>query len=283
MAQLPQAGKKNTLVFFIDEIDRCRPTFSIELLERIKHLFDVPNILFVLSLDKKQLEASIAAVYGQGIDATEYLRRFIDLEYLIPTIKTKQYVENLFKRFALDKIFDQRTHPDLQSDKSNFINFFTFLAEAMPLTLRAQERCLTRLNVVMDQTPTDHYLEPILVALLIVLKTSQPDLFARQCRGEATAKDVMTYLNGLPGGNEIVSGRQGVLVEAYLIASDDNLDRKNKVIGDLNSWINNQHVNENKDRALQLAQMIQHLSRGMRSISFSQVARKVDLAAWIKD
>ncbi len=36
---------------------------AIELLERIKHLFDVPNITFVLSLDKKQLEASTAAVH----------------------------------------------------------------------------------------------------------------------------------------------------------------------------------------------------------------------------
>ena len=42
--QLKAAGKKETLVFFIDELDRCRPTFAIEMLERIKHLFDVPHI-----------------------------------------------------------------------------------------------------------------------------------------------------------------------------------------------------------------------------------------------
>ena len=56
--QLPIAGKRPTLVFFIDELDRCRPTFAIELLERVKHLFGVSNILFVLSTDKQQLEAS---------------------------------------------------------------------------------------------------------------------------------------------------------------------------------------------------------------------------------
>jgi len=77
--QLPALGKKSTLVFFVDEIDRCRPTFAIELLERIKHLFNVPNLLFVLSLDNKQLEASVSAVYGQDINAAEFLRPFIDL------------------------------------------------------------------------------------------------------------------------------------------------------------------------------------------------------------
>ena len=46
------------LVFFIDELDRCRPTFAIELLERIKHLFDVKHMVFVLSIDKAQLEGS---------------------------------------------------------------------------------------------------------------------------------------------------------------------------------------------------------------------------------
>lgn len=67
-------------MFFIDELDRCRPTFAIELLERIKHLFDIQNIVFVLSIDKEQLEASTAAAYGSAINAPEYLRRFIDLE-----------------------------------------------------------------------------------------------------------------------------------------------------------------------------------------------------------
>ena len=34
------------LVFIIDELDRCRPTFAIELLERVKHIFDIPNMVF---------------------------------------------------------------------------------------------------------------------------------------------------------------------------------------------------------------------------------------------
>ena len=81
------------LVFFIDELDRCRPSFAIELLERVKHLFDVKNIVFVLSIDKKQLEAITAAVYGERIDALEYLRRFIDLDFYLPLPHTKDYTK----------------------------------------------------------------------------------------------------------------------------------------------------------------------------------------------
>lgn len=43
-------GENKPLVFFIDELDRCKPTYAIGLLERLKHLFNVraccinPNI-----------------------------------------------------------------------------------------------------------------------------------------------------------------------------------------------------------------------------------------------
>ena len=82
--KLNAEGKKPQLIVFVDEVDRCRPTFAVELLERIKHLFNVPNAIFVLSLDKQQLAVSLSAIYGSGINSEEYLRRFIDLEYALP-------------------------------------------------------------------------------------------------------------------------------------------------------------------------------------------------------
>lgn len=77
------AGEK-PVVFFIDELDRCRPDYSVKVLERIKHLFDLPNIIFVLSVNKKQLGHAIQGFYGtSSLDADDYLRRFIDLESLV--------------------------------------------------------------------------------------------------------------------------------------------------------------------------------------------------------
>lgn len=72
------------LVLMIDELDRCRPTFAVAMLERIKHFFDVPGLVFVLALDLEQLKASTRKVYGTDLDATEYLRRFVDLELRLP-------------------------------------------------------------------------------------------------------------------------------------------------------------------------------------------------------
>ena len=43
------------LIIAIDELDRCRPPYAVELLEIAKHFFSVDNIVFVLAIDKAQL------------------------------------------------------------------------------------------------------------------------------------------------------------------------------------------------------------------------------------
>ena len=76
---------ENPVVFIIDELDRCRPDYAVEILEIIKHFFSVPGIVFILSIDKDQLANSVRGYYGSDrIDAEEYLRRFIDIEYSLP-------------------------------------------------------------------------------------------------------------------------------------------------------------------------------------------------------
>lgn len=69
------------IFIIIDELDRCRPTYAIKLLEEIKHLFDVPGLIFVLGLNGSQLSRSISGAYGPEFDGASYLQRFIDRRY----------------------------------------------------------------------------------------------------------------------------------------------------------------------------------------------------------
>lgn len=77
------------LVVFIDELDRCRPSFAIEMLERIKHYFDDDRIIFVASINREQLIHSISKCYGINFDSTGYLDRFFDKNVYLPEIDTK--------------------------------------------------------------------------------------------------------------------------------------------------------------------------------------------------
>lgn len=78
------------LVVFIDELDRCKPSFAIEMLERIKHYFDDERIIFVVSLNKEQLIHTISNYYGSEFDATRYLNRFFDISINLPEISRYQ-------------------------------------------------------------------------------------------------------------------------------------------------------------------------------------------------
>lgn len=272
--QNPQNPRKPNLVFFIDELDRCRPTFAIELLERVKHLFDIPNIVFVLSIDKQQLEASAKAIYGAESNAAEYLRRFIDMEYSIPVAPTESYTENLITRFGLDPFFDERAEKStFRSDKSQFVEFFTVLSNAIPLSLRARERCITRLRVVMDRTPSSSSLHPVLVALLIVLRSNNDALFKDLVSGKASAEDVMGFFESLPGSEKLLSNGRRSIIHAYLLSADPDRNRAEK-----QTRLLRECKDERSAEIIEVGRHIREISKG----ALADIAAKIDLSINIR-
>jgi len=84
LSQFAADQGEKPVVFFIDELDRCRPTFAVQMIERIKHFFDTPNIVFVLLINREQLEEAVNGVYGDGLDAHTYLGKFIHFFLALP-------------------------------------------------------------------------------------------------------------------------------------------------------------------------------------------------------
>lgn len=71
------SGTGSTVVIVVDELDRCRPDYALEVLEVIKHFFNVPRVHFVLGVNLNALEEMVRARYGSEIEAGPYLRKFI--------------------------------------------------------------------------------------------------------------------------------------------------------------------------------------------------------------
>lgn len=87
--------KSQRLVIFIDELDRCRPSYAIEMLERIKHYFDDDRIIFVMSVNKSQLIHTISKYYGNDFDSNLYLNKFFDINIRLPKADTRIYFDRL--------------------------------------------------------------------------------------------------------------------------------------------------------------------------------------------
>lgn len=142
-----QADNTKPLIFIIDELDRCRPTYAVEVLEQIKHFFSVSGIVFVLSIDKNHLASAVKGFYGsEQIDSNEYLRRFIDLEYSIPIPQTKLFNEYLFGYYQFNDFFssdERRKFPELRDDGQLLLKIADILFTKTNATLRQQESVLT--------------------------------------------------------------------------------------------------------------------------------------------
>lgn len=78
---------------FIDELDRCRPSYAVEMLETIKHIFDIKGIVFVVATDTEQLQHAVKAIYGEGFDARLYLGRFFNSRFSLKAPDLKSFLE----------------------------------------------------------------------------------------------------------------------------------------------------------------------------------------------
>lgn len=87
--------KGNRLVIFIDELDRCKPSYAVKLLERIKHYFTNDRITFVFSVNTKELQHTIRRFYGNNFDANRYLERFFDLRLSLPKVDMHKVFETM--------------------------------------------------------------------------------------------------------------------------------------------------------------------------------------------
>ena len=95
--------EKNKKVYvFIDELDRCSPRFAIQLLEVVKHLFNIPLFVFIILTDNSQLNEAIRGYYGSGFNAEKYLNRFFNMEISLPTPNYRQFIAKLAKEGIFD-------------------------------------------------------------------------------------------------------------------------------------------------------------------------------------
>ena len=159
--------KERPLVVVIDELDRCRPLYAIELLEAAKHLFSVDNVIFILAVNRRELGHSIKAIYGNEFDSQEYLRRFIDVNIPLPAVDRKNYIfelmdpktEDNFRRGrytkkALDLILKVFGSPDISlRNVAHYMYRLNLLSNTMALELFAP----TVVALLARETDSENY------------------------------------------------------------------------------------------------------------------------------
>ena len=98
---IAELSQDQTVIFMVDELDRCLPEYSIKVLERLHHLTENSNnVITVLSMDKEQLQTSVKQIFGFD-NPEKYLEKFIQFEVSLSNgeisedivVKYKDYID----------------------------------------------------------------------------------------------------------------------------------------------------------------------------------------------
>lgn len=184
------------LVIFIDELDRCRPLYAIELLERIKHVFGIEKLIFVLSLDKKNLAESIKSQYG-NIDTDNYLKRFIDLEFSLENPNAEKFCTALYQEFALKEILNKKDIDIGYNYYMDPLEFMKQLVDVFHLSLRQIEQIFTKLHILFSTIEPRLFKQHFAVFVFFeALKSHDESLYLGLVNGNKKLKqDIKDYFS----------------------------------------------------------------------------------------
>ncbi|WP_300674056.1 P-loop NTPase fold protein [Desulfoluna sp.] len=168
------------MFIFVDELDRCRPDYAIELLETIKHLFGVRGVYFVVATASKQLGHSIKAVYGEGFDSEQYLKRFFNQTYSFLKPDNRPFANFIFDRYKLKEkqnIFSPISSKEEDGDAG--AELFARYSTWFVLDLRSQIQVVERLHSIVVTRNHDEIIHLGFLLFLLMLKQANSDLFEK--------------------------------------------------------------------------------------------------------
>lgn len=167
-----EQGNGKPIVFIIDELDRCRPDFALELLEQVKHLFSVKGITFLLVTNRVQLEQSIKAKYGDN-DPINYLHKFINVWLTLPRA-AEEYNDNGYQylQYAIKQMSEDSRSTSLRECEGVLVDIVQYYQPSF----REIERILSYFAILYNTLGRAQYNSDYqyLIAMACYLKVCKP-------------------------------------------------------------------------------------------------------------
>ena len=229
-AAISKSKDEHPMIIVIDELDRCRPSYAVELLETAKHLFSVSGIIFVLAVNRSQLAHSIKALYGRDFDALGYLKRFLDIDFHLPSPERKQFIENMLETTGFVKYFERTQDDHAKFEFPSVKTFLQNLFETSELSIRQLSQSFHRLGLVLGSLRSDHRAFAYSAVVAIFLRAVSPELFDKFCHGEVTDLEVVDEVFNFPKIKILQGTRDGNLFEAYIISGANEIFRGRETI-----------------------------------------------------
>ncbi|MCK8129925.1 KAP family NTPase [Pseudoalteromonas sp. 2CM39R] len=212
---------------FIDELDRCKPTYAVEMLEAIKHVFDIPGLVFIVATNTQQLSHTVKSVYGSGFNAEEYLSRFFDNKYYLRANVTEDLLLNNFLSKSLTPELVQERgvilFPYINFELPAFFKLCADIFNSLRIAPRQAIKVLNRIELILSIVNRDTTLDiPFLVVLVALMEKnhSQYEQFIEWVNSNSS----LIPVNEMSGAVQaVVSEFNKVKVEVRIESGKDRL------------------------------------------------------------
>ena len=166
-------GRHVPLVVFVDELDRCRPSYAIELLEVAKHLCSVDGVVFVFGINQAQLKHSVSVLYGAGFDSAAYLHRFFDLNFLLPASDRKNFVDRHLYATGLATFF-------ASGEQSKIADaWLRSYLSSQDISIRSVAQLAHRAGLALAALPSNMWRFQWATVVALIIKTADPEVYRR--------------------------------------------------------------------------------------------------------
>ena len=157
------------IIIVVDELDRCRPDYALSVLEIIKHFFAVPRVHFILGINSDALENSVRARYGAGIDATGYLKKFINVSFSLPRFTGVRGEESIVLKYA-ESLGQEMRLPETIIDR--LLSLLRVIGKGRDISLREISKILSHVALLPTEVLDRHDLNGHSDLALVLVVTS---------------------------------------------------------------------------------------------------------------
>ncbi len=108
-------GEDERLVIFIDDLDRCMPRIALQVLEALKLYLDIPNLIFVVGVDREVVDDLVIDHYDKmGVDkekAKDYLAKMFQVYVTLAPSEPQMegFLESIVKNNAMWREIEDET------------------------------------------------------------------------------------------------------------------------------------------------------------------------------
>lgn len=177
---LADKGKSYPAFIFIDELDRCRPSYAVEMLETIKHIFDIKGVVFVVATDTEQLQHAVKAVYGEGFNARTYLSRFFNSRF---SLRAPDFKDLLAVHCDKEKLsgahFDELgiTVWPKNEDAQLTLDNITAILNCFGLQAREAIQITERVIAILNNLPEGSKIDILMLTALLSIRENDDELY----------------------------------------------------------------------------------------------------------